>query len=646
MQKQKNKILVTALAAGLTFSAYAGTADANGKKVVKSPVTTEQFIIELVDELGIDLQTSTDLFPGVSEDASVYFEAALRTGILEEEDADGINPDRRITKEQAYTYLVKSLNLKDEYPDKYYKTFRDYRVISDEAEPYIAAAAGLGLVDTSDVTFKPRKFITTEDVNEMFELMDENITVMPILHTNDMHGRITFDEDEGHMGLAKVSTIVNEVRAENPDTLLFDLGDTLHGTALVNNFEGVPAINALTEMSYDAMVPGNHDFNFGHEYLEEVAESAAFPIISANILEDDQNFLDDYTIIERGGQTFGVVGVTATDTAVKTSPKNIEGIVFEDEVERTQDIVDEIEAEVDHIILLSHAGLETDVNIANEVEGVDLILGGHSHDTIETPVKYEHAYVTQAYEYTKAAGHTNLLFAGDELIGVNGFLYRDSEDKEEDAAISDIFVPYEEELAELLEVVVGNTPVVLDGERADVRTQETNLGNLITDAMRSTLDTDIALTNGGGIRASIDEGDVTRGEVEEVLPFVNTLVKMNVTGEQIMAALEHSVRLSPEPNGGFLHISGFSFEYDSSKAPGSRVTEVLVGGEPLDLEAEYTVATNDFTASGGDGYDMFSLNDVVFDSGELLSAVLTEALASGQPIPGVEGRIVDVNVSE
>ncbi|MDZ5711411.1 5'-nucleotidase C-terminal domain-containing protein [Jeotgalibacillus haloalkalitolerans] len=638
MQTQKNKILITALAAGLTFSTYAGTADA--KKSVKAPVTTETFIVELVGELGIDLQGSTDLFQGVSGDAAAYFEAAVRTGILTEEDVAEVNAGNKISREQAYTYLVRSLNLKDTYSDDSFKNFKDYRSISDEAEPYVAAAAELGLIDKSDKTFKPNKPLTSEDIDEMFDLMDENITVMPIVHTNDMHGRITFDEDEGHMGLAKVSTLVNEVRAENPDAMLFDLGDTLHGTALVNNFDGVPALEALTEMSYDAMVPGNHDFNFGHEYLEEVAGNAAFPIVSANILEDGENFLDDYTVIERGGQTFGVVGVTATDTAEKTSPKNIEGIEFQDEVSRTQDIVDEIEDEVDHIILLSHSGLDTDINIANEVEGVDLIIGGHSHDTIETPVKYEHAYVTQAYEYTKAAGHTNLLFSGDELIGVNGFLYRDSADKVEDPQIADIFAPYQDILDELLNEVVGSTPVALDGARENVRTQETNLGNLITDAMRSTLGTDIAITNGGGIRASIDAGEVTRGEVEEVLPFINTLVQMNVTGEQLLAALEHSVRMAPEQNGGFLHISGFSFKYDASAPAGSRVTEVLVGGEPLDTEKVYTVATNDFTAAGGDGYTMFSADDVVFDSGELLSAVLTEALASGQPIPGVEGRIV------
>ncbi|TFD95742.1 5'-nucleotidase C-terminal domain-containing protein [Jeotgalibacillus sp. R-1-5s-1] len=637
------KVQSKMLAAVLLSSSLAFPLNATGAQETPNRFLTQtDFVVELVNELGIDVQSSEDItFENVSEDVLPYLQTAQRVGIIDDSEDFTFNPNERITREDAYTLLVRSLNLSSDYHKKHVIKFRDYRAISAENLPYVSAAAALDLViEDNGRTLKPNKKVDTRTAEEMFDNLEEEIDFLPIIHTNDLHGRIAYNAENGELGLAKVSTLVNDVRSENPDAFLFDMGDTLHGTAVVNNFNGAPAIEMMNQMEYDAMVPGNHDFNFGNEYLLEAAGMMNFPVISGNILKDGEDFLDDYTIIERDGKTFGLIGMTATDTAVKTSPKNIVGIEFQDEVTRTQEIVDQIEDEVDHIILLSHSGLETDEVIADEVEGVDLILGGHSHDTLESPKKYENAYVTQAFEYGKAVGHTNLVFADDQLVGVNGFLYRDKEDLAENEEVASILTPYQEAVDELLGEVIGETPVALDGARASVRTQETNLGNLIADSMRSTLGTDVAFTNGGGIRASIDAGEVTRGDVEEVLPFINTLVQMTVTGEQIKAALEHSVRLAPEQNGGFLHISGMSFKYDASQPAGSRVTEVLVGGEPLDITKEYTAATNDFTAIGGDGYSMFSEDLIEFNSGELLSAILIDAIASGQPIPEVEGRIV------
>ncbi|WP_240733008.1 bifunctional UDP-sugar hydrolase/5'-nucleotidase [Jeotgalibacillus sp. S-D1] len=605
-------------------------------------VTGAQFITELVTLLDIDLQDAEDLpFDDVKAEDAPFLEAALRVGILDEKLAAKFGPNEKITQEQAYVFLIRSLNLRDKYSKSNLAQFKDRHAFNPNYINELSAAAKLGLLTAKNgKTAHPKKPLNHKDLDSMLERYTENFDFQPIIHTNDLHGRIQHNAELGELGLAKVGTIVDTVKEKNPNALLFDMGDTLHGTAVVNNFQGLPAIEALNALEYDAMVPGNHDFNFGNEYLLEAAENMDLPVISGNILKDGKPFLDQYTIVQRGGKSYGIIGMTATDTAVKTSPKNIVGITFQDEVKRTQELVNKIKDDVDHVILLSHSGLETDENIANQVKGVDLILGGHSHDTVETPKKYRNSYMTQAFEYGKALGHTNLIFHKDKLIGVNGFLYRDSEDKEGREDIDSLIQPYQEEVDKLLNVVIGSTDVKLEGDRRLVRTQETNLGNLIADSMRATLETDIALTNGGGIRASIDEGEVTRGDVEQVLPFVNTLVQINVDGAAIKAALEHSVRLAPAENGGFLHISGMSFTYDPSLPAGSRVKEVLVGSQPLDVNKQYTVATNDFTAIGGDGYEMFGEELIEFDSGELLSAILIEAISSGQEIPEVEGRII------
>lgn len=239
--------------------------------------------------------------------------------------------------------------------------------------------------------------------------------------------------------------------------------------------------------------------------------------------------------------------------------------------------------------------------------------------------------------------HTNLLFYKGKLIGVNGFLYRDHATKQEDAAIRSIVDTYKNTTDSTLQQVIATIDVNLDGERANVRTKETNLGNLIADAMRQALQTDVALTNGGGIRASIPKGDVTRNHILTTLPFANTLVKVSMSGADLKKALEHGVRLYPEQNGGFPHVSGIRFTFDATKPAGSRVTSVEVNGQPLDETKTYTVATNDFIAKGGDGYDMFKSSTIEFDSGELLSTVVMNYLQSNKPIPTVEGRITVVN---
>ncbi|ERN54018.1 bifunctional metallophosphatase/5'-nucleotidase [Alkalihalophilus marmarensis] len=635
--KNRKSILISLLAVLLAFSGFLPSmADA---KSSNEPVSKGDFVEELVTNLGIDLQDGEVPFTDVNDELKPYFEAAIRTNIVSEDEVSEspFSVNEKVTREQAYVFLIRALNLRDSYSQELLESYRDFKAIDSSYYADLAAAEALGLIDATNV-LKPKKPLNQKEMKSIFDSLENELDFVSVIHTNDLHGRIMHNVENGELGLAKISELTNQVRSQNP-TLLVDLGDTFHGTNYVNFNKGLAAVEAMNAMSYDAMVPGNHDFNYGQDYLLELKDKLDFPLVSANILKDGNSYLDGYTIIEIDGKKIALVGLTATDTAEKTNPAGIEGITFEDEVAAAKEAVAELEGQVDSILAISHSGLDTERNIANEVDGIDVIFGGHSHDTIETPVKYEHGYVTQAFEYGKALGHTNLIFYDDQLVGVNGFLYRDDAEKAEDPEISSILQSYKEEVDREMNEVIASTTVRLDGERANVRTRETNLGNLLTDAMRNEIETDIAVTNGGGIRASIPAGEVTRNHVFTTLPFDNTLVRTTLTGEEIIAALEHSVRVYPEENGGFLHVSGLTFTFNPIQPAGNRVDEVFVNGEELNVSESYSVATNNFTAAGGDGFDMFSVENIEFDSGELLSTILINALQSGQDIPDVEGRI-------
>ncbi|MCQ5363633.1 5'-nucleotidase C-terminal domain-containing protein [Anoxybacillus salavatliensis] len=609
-------------------------------------VTRGEFVQQLITTLGVDIKSEVkDLpFTDVDPQLAPYVEAAIRLGIATGKTETTFAPNEKITREQAYVFLIRSLQLRHHYATNVFKLYQDGATTKPWAQQSLAAALHLGLLQGySDKTIRPQQWLTAEQTKAILKRYETNIEKITFIHTNDTHGRIIANEKNGEMGFAKIAKIAQDARQKNKQTLLVDLGDTFHGTTYVNLNSGQAVVDLMNAMKYDAMVPGNHDFNYGQNRLLELKQAVQFPVVSGNIYKDGKPFLPAYTIKQVGNKKIALVGLTATDTAVKTNPAGIVGITFADEEATLKQLVSELKGKVDHIVVLSHSGLQTDEKLANNVSGVDVILGGHSHDTIEAPKKFKYAYVSQAFEYGKALGQTNLLFYKGKLIGVNGFLYRDHATKQEDAAIRSIVDTYKNTTDSTLQQVIATIDVNLDGERANVRTKETNLGNLIADAMRQALQTDVALTNGGGIRASIPQGEVTRNHVLTTLPFANTLVKVSMSGADLKKALEHGVRLYPEQNGGFPHVSGIRFTFDATKPAGSRVTSVEVNGQPLDETKTYTVATNDFIAKGGDGYDMFAASNIEFDSGELLSTVVMNYLQAQKPIPTVEDRITVVN---
>ena len=436
---------------------------------------------------------------------------------------------------------------------------------------------------------------------------------MAIIHTNDTHTRI---EAGDGMGFARIATKVKDMREKygKDHILLLDAGDTLHGLPLITTTKGEAMTNVLKVMGYDAMAAGNHDYNYGYERLVALDQMMEGKILSANVIKGDgTSLLTPYIIKEVAGKKIAIVGLSTQSTTYQTHPKNVFGLRFESPSEVAEKIVQELEGKVDIIIALTHLGayedetVETSFDVANKVKGIDLIVDGHSHTVLPQGKKIGDTLIVQTGEYTEQLGQVNIYFKEDGTFDLVPMLISKqegmtfSEDEDVKAVIEEIKKNFEVITSE----VVGQTDEKLIGEREIVRTGESNLGNLITNALLETTGADVALTNGGGIRASIEKGDITKKDVITVLPFGNYGAMIEVTGQQIKDALEVGVAKYPEANGAFSHVAGMRYTFNPSKEVGDRIVEVVVGDKPLDLKATYKLATNDFIAAGGDNYTMF-----------------------------------------
>ncbi|MEK5058223.1 5'-nucleotidase C-terminal domain-containing protein [Paenibacillus shunpengii] len=474
-------------------------------------------------------------------------------------------------------------------------------------------------------------------------------THITLLHTNDSHARAV--ESSPNMGYAKVAGIFDKYRAENPNTLFLDAGDAVHGTTFATLVNGESIIKVMNEMGYDAFVPGNHEFNYGWEHLVTLTDKLNFPTISANVRlkSDGTSLYEPYIIKEVDGVKIGIIGLTTPETAYKTNPKNVDDIDFTDPSDEAQKYVDEIRDEVDVVVMLAHIGqddsdMDNTFDILDEVDGIDIYIDGHSHTVLEDGFVADNGtLVASAGEYTNYVGVVDLWVDEGKVVSKKATLIDETEAAgiAPNEKVAALVASVTEEQAPILDEVVATISTDLEGTREKVRAGETNLGDLIADALREVSGADIALTNGGGIRASIEKGEVTKGEVITVLPFGNQIVTLNVKGEDVIAALENGVKSYPEASGGFPQISGFSFKIDPAKEPGSRVHSVMVGNEPIDPEATYTLATNDFTAIGGDEYEMFTKYAQAGMYGSLDEALITHLQKLGSAAVTTDGRIAE-----
>ncbi|NBI29937.1 5'-nucleotidase C-terminal domain-containing protein [Chengkuizengella marina] len=490
---------------------------------------------------------------------------------------------------------------------------------------------------------------TGVEVNQGGE--EQAVKKITILHTNDTHARINEGKYDG-MGLAKLSTLVKQHEADNANVLLLDAGDTFHGTTFATLEQGKSIAEVFNAVGYDGMAAGNHDFNYGYERLLELKEMVTFPVLSANVIveETGELLLPPYMIQEVDGVKLGIFGLSTPETHFKTHPKNVEGLEFTDPVQAAQEMVAELQSqEVDVIIALTHLGTDasstdTSIKVAEGAPGIDLIVDGHSHT--EDNIGESGTLIVSSGEYTKNLGVVELTFdENNELVSKEGSLItkEDATEVEPDAEVQAVIDVITASQETILAEVVGSTSVVLDGEREQVRAGETNLGNLITDAMLNETGADVALTNGGGIRASIDVGEITKGEVITVLPFGNYIVTKEVSGAVIKAALENGIDSYPDAKGAFPHVAGIDYTIDASKPAGERAVSIQINGEPIDLEKTYVLATNDFLAAGGDEYTMFADIAIKNEYPALDEVLIQYIQEKGTVSPVVENRITAIN---
>lgn len=430
-------------------------------------------------------------------------------------------------------------------------------------------------------------------------------TELRLLYVNDFHGFALpykpLGADQALGGAAYLAAAVEKLRREKP-TLLLAAGDMIQGNNWVNLFRGASAIEMMNAMKFDAMAPGNHEFDFGLEVLRQRLSEARFPVLAANVEGFPQ--LKPYVIKKVAGLRVAIIGLVTMDTPITTHPRNVDGLKFLEPEKAVEKYREKLSKEADFFIVLAHLGHQRGRLLAQRVQGIPVIVGGHSHTKILEPVAVGDTLVVQAWEHAKALGVLDLTLENGKVVKYQGRL---EEIKpvpgQENPAVQSIVAAYARKVDAQMDVPVAEAQVDLDGER--VRAKETNLGNLIADIMRETTGAQVALANGGGIRASILKGQVKVKEVYTTLPFDNYLVAITLTGRQLQEALEHGISCLEEPAGRFPQVSGLSFTYSRSAPLGSRVREVLIQGQPLAPEKEYTLATNDFLAAGGDGYKVF-----------------------------------------
>ncbi|NIZ07898.1 bifunctional UDP-sugar hydrolase/5'-nucleotidase [Pseudooceanicola sp. HF7] len=495
---------------------------------------------------------------------------------------------------------------------------------------------------------------------------------LTILHTNDFHSRFepvskydstcgAEDNAEGKCfgGSARLVTAIAEARDRAENSILVDGGDQFQGTLFYTYYKGKLAAEMMNKEGYDAMTVGNHEFDDGPEVLRGFMDAVGFPVLMSNADVSGEPMLADAiqksTILEVGGEKIGLIGLTTEDTPEISSPGP--NVKFTDSITAVQGEVDKLTAEgVTKIVVLSHSGYGVDQAVASGTTGVDVIVGGHTNTLLGDMEGAEGPYPTMvngvaivsAYAYGKFLGELNVTFddEGNILEAAGAPIIMDAA-VTEDSATLDRIAEAAAPLDEIRNKVIGETAEAIDGERTSCRAMECSMGNLVTDAMLDRVadqGVTLAITNGGGLRASIDAGEVTMGEVYTVLPFQNTLATFEVTGATMIEALENGVSQVEDGGGRFPQVGGMSFTFDLSQEVGSRVSDVMVadgeGWAPIDPEATYLVVSNNFVRNGGDGYAMFKDAANAYDYGPDVAEVVADYLAENAPYtPYTEDRI-------
>lgn len=447
-----------------------------------------------------------------------------------------------------------------------------------------------------------------------------------IVHTNDIHARVEENAKSGIVGVSKLKSVIDGFTDASDMDLVLDSGDLFHGQSIATLVKGESVAELVKACGYDAMTAGNHDWNYGKDRLKELAQLADVEMLTGNVVDESgARFFDNqyYTeTVTKNGQELkiGIFGVIDPLIYSKTAKTNVEGLTFTDSVGYASKASAELEKMgCDVVIALTHT--YSPEALASQVDGVDLWLAGHEHidinSTVTTP-DGSTAYVVENGYYLYEAGLIDLdctLDSGGEVtdIKVNAQKtdYSSAGAYEENAEVKSVLDNIKSEQSVILNEVVGKSPADLDGVWENLRIDETNLGRAVTDAYLLETGADVAFENAGGIRSSVGKGDVTYGNIIGVSPYGNYIVTKQVTGKQLREILETSIDIQtksiaayesgeydawPQNSGSYLQTGGITVEYNPDPEYGERVLSIKVGGQALDPEKLYTVATNNFVA--------------------------------------------------
>ncbi len=434
-----------------------------------------------------------------------------------------------------------------------------------------------------------------------------------ILHLNDTHGHIApfvnkSSGDRPVSGAAFFSQMIKLERAANPGgALLLSAGDMFQGTPESNLFHGRSVIEIMNYLKFDAMALGNHEFDWGQGVLREIIASSGFPVLSANLTATDGKYFDTvkpWILLKRKNIPIGIIGLTTPEAQYTTKPGNLAGLAIANPESILPPLIAELRAKgAALVVVLSHLGLDDDRKLASAVPGIDVIVGGHSHTAVHNPVIESGTIILQAGCYGEYLGVLDLYFdpAGKKILNYTHKnelkLVSAGPKAKSDPEAAEIAEKYESKVRGEFSRVAGNASVDMVRQARG----ESNIGDLIADAMREATGAQLAFQNGGGIRGDLLQGPITLEAIYTVLPFDNVLVSMDLTGEQVKNLLEHGIDTEK-----LLQVSGLNVEYDPAGPEGSKVVAINIDGKPFDPAAIYRVTTNDFLSAGGDRFTDFT----------------------------------------
>ena len=498
---------------------------------------------------------------------------------------------------------------------------------------------------------------------------------LTVLHTNDHHGRF-WKNNDGEYGLAARKTLIDQVRkdvaAQGGHTLLLDGGDVNTGVPESDTQDAEPDFKGMKAIGYDAMAVGNHEFDKPLPVLHKQIGWAGFPVVSANIYKDGKRLFKPYEVFDRGGLKVAVLGLTTDDTRKMVDPANIEGVEFRRPASEAAALISELKAKAHVVIAATHMGHYTDgrsgvnapgdVEMAREVKGLDLIVGGHSQNPVCMleqlgaskrndayvpgsacqPDRQNGTWIVQAHEWGKYVGRADFEYAGGELKLVKYALLpvnlvktvkgADGKDSKqpytekiaEDPALLALLQPYQDKGRAALDVVVGESDGVLNGKRDDVRTKPTNMGVFIATVMMQKAKADLAIMNSGGVRDSMPAGKLTYKDVLKVQPFGNMVSVVELKGSELSAYLEAAMKMSAG-SGAFPQFAGVRIV-----AEGGKLVSATVRGAAIDPAKTYRLALNNFQANGGDGYPKLSTHPGYVNTGFVDADVMREYLSKNK----------------